>query len=578
MRFPSSTLESTLFFFTGCSLLLLSVPEIHLSLLNPIDSAYLWERSSVLPALLIAYGVALVVLSFWSGYLASRGTGLVGEIVRHMSNAHALIRDDLLPALRRPFEPRWAAGGLLLVLCLGIAVRGYFLAQPLRYDEAYTFLKFVNGHVLRLFDYPYPNNHVLHTIFVKFSTMIWGSHPWSIRLPAFIAGIASIPLMFCLSRTLLRERSGTFAAVAISVFPYLVLYSVLARGYSTVVFLTLALIWVAARTAQSPSIAASAILSIIAAFGLLTIPSTAFAVAGVYLWYGCLLLINGNKVNRVINHFAAPCAVMTAGFAAVLYTPVIFVSKGIGPLLDNDYVKAQPTAEFLSEIYPHAAATLADFSRDIPGPILISFVALMVIGTYGAAKKCDWPVLLLLPAVFTASAILFFVKHAIPFPRTWIFLIPVAILLANAGWVYCLEGLPGKIQRSMNRGTILAGGVYALSLILSNAIAKYPDTGTFPEAPRIAGYLKALMKEGDEVYASVPADYPTYFYLWYNGLSDFRVKEDNDGDQTKYFIVQKGGYLEPNPIEDRIEAPVERLIDLSDAAVFRIKPAHDQSG
>jgi len=578
MKFAGFTFESVLLFFTGSSLLLLSVPEIHLSLLTPIESAFLRERSTVLTGLLIAYGAALVVLSFWSGYLARRGARLAGKIARHMSDAHALVRGDLLPVFQHPFKSRRTVAGLLVVLCIGISVRAYFLAQPLRYDEAYTFLKFVNGHVVRLFDYPYPNNHVLHTIFVKFSTMLWGSHPWTIRLPALIAGIASIPLMFCVSRTLLRERSGTFAAVLIAVFPYLVLYSTLARGYSTVVFLTLALIWVAAQTAQAPSIAASAILSIIAAFGLLTIPSMAFAIAGIYLWYGCLLLINGNKVNRVISRFAVPGAVMTAGFAAVLYTPVIFVSKGIGPLLDNDYIRAQPTAEFISKIYPHAAATLADFSRDIPAAVLISFIALMVIGTYAAAKKGDWPVLLLLPAVFSASAILLFIKHAIPFPRTWIFSIPIAILLVNAGWAYCLEALPVKIQGCINRATVLAGGVYALSLIASNAIAKYPDTGTFPEAPRIADSLKALMKKGDKVYASVPADYPTYFYLWYHGLSDFRVKEDDDGDHTKYIIVQKDGYLTPNPIGERVEEPMEKLIELSDAAVFRIRPADDQSG
>ena len=67
MKFTGFTFESVLLFFTGFSLLLLSVPEIHLSLLTPIESAFLRERSTVLTGLLIAYGAALVVLSFWSG-------------------------------------------------------------------------------------------------------------------------------------------------------------------------------------------------------------------------------------------------------------------------------------------------------------------------------------------------------------------------------------------------------------------------------------------------------------------------------------------------------------------------------
>jgi len=575
MKLPGLNVETVALFVLGCILLLSGGSGIHLFLLSPTDNAYLWNRSNVLAGMLLGYGAALVGMSFWSLYLATSGLSLAGEISRHASDVRALIRDHLLPPMRRAFEPGRALGWLFMVLCLGIAVRAYFLAQPVRYDEAYTFLNFVNGPLLPLFDYAYPNNHVLHTILMKLSTMLFGAHPASLRLPAFIAGIASIPLMFCLARTLSRDRSATFATVIIAVFPYLILYSTNARGYSIVVFLTLALIWVAAQTAQSPSIAASAVLSIIGAFGLLTIPSTAFAVAGVYLWYGCLLLINGTKLKRMACDFAVPCAVMTAGLTAFLYTPVIFVSNGIEPIIDNEYVKAQPSAEFFSRIYPHFAATLADFSRDIPGPVVILCLGLMAIGTYGAAKNRNWPVLLLLPAALAASTVLFFIKHAIPFPRTWIFLIPIAILQANAGLAYCLETFPGKPRRFINYGIVLAGACYALFLVSSNAMARYPDTGTFPEAPRIAGYLKPLIKEGDEVHASVPADYPTYFYLWYNGVRDFRAKEHDTGDAMKYFVVQKSGHFEPNAIQDRIDEPVQKIFDIRDAAIFRTRPAKE---
>ncbi|MGH7795555.1 MAG: glycosyltransferase family 39 protein [Candidatus Binatia bacterium] len=565
MKFPSLTLETTLLLIAGCGLLLMSAPQIHLSLLDPDDNAYLWQRSSVLAALLIGYGTLLVILSVWSRRLALRGTSFVAETAGHASNVHSLIRDDLLPALRRSFGPGWTARGLLVVLCFGIIVRAYFLTQPVRYDEAYTFLNFVNGNLSRLFDYPYPNNHVLHTILVKLSTIVWGAHPPSIRIPAFLAGIASIPLMFCLARILLNERSGIFATVAMSVFPYLVLYSTIARGYSMIVFLTLALILVAALTAKTPSIAASVILSIIAALGLSTIPSMAFAVAGVYLWLACLLFINGNKLRRILHDFAIPCAIMTAGLAAVLYTPVILVSKGIDPLLNNEYVAAQPSAEFFSEVYSHLTATLADFSRDIAGPVLWIGVALMAIGTYSAARRRDWAMLLLLPSVLAGSGLLFLLKHAIPFSRTWIFLIPIALILANAGLALCVEAFSMNTQRSIHRGIVFGGACYAVFLISTNAILKYPDTGTFPEAPQIAGYLKPLLKNGAEIHASAPADYPTYFYLWYRGASDFMADEGDSDDVTKFVIVQKSNYLRENTIEE----PVVKLIDVADAAVFR---------
>ena len=159
-------------------------------------------------------------------------------------------------------------------------------------------------------------------------------------------------------------------------------------------------------------------------------------------------------------------------------------------------------------------------------------------------------------------------KHAIPFPRTWIFLIPVALILANAGWAHCVETLSDKTQRRFNRGIVFGGACYAVFLISTNAIVKYPDTGTFPEATRIAGYLKPLLEDGDKVHARVPADYPTYFYLWYYGASDFMADEDDSDDRTKFVVVQKSNYLRENMVAE----PVVKLIDLADAAVFQSAP------
>ena len=72
-----------------------------------------------------------------------------------------------------------------------------------------------------------------------------------------------------------------------------------------------------------------------------------------------------------------------------------------------------------------------------------------------------------------------------------------------------------------------------------------------------------------------PPIYPTYFYLWYNGVRDFRAKEHDTGDAMKYFVVQKSGYLEPNAIQDRIDEPVQKIFDIRDAAVFRTHPANE---
>ena len=570
MKLPKPSLEAALLCLSGCGLLFLSPPGIHLRFLSPIDNAYLWQRAGVLAALLFGYGSALVALAIWSQVLCSSGTSLGAQICRYAGDVCVLIRNVLFDAVRRAFRSGGDVAWLAVVLCLGVAVRAYFLSQPMRYDESNTFLHFVNGDISLLFFYPFPNNHVLHTILVKLSTWVFGAHPSTIRFPAFFAGIASIPLMFCLARALFRESSAAFATVAMAIFPYLILYSTMARGYTLVVFFTLTLIFVGALTAEKPSIAASAVLSVIAALGLLTIPSMAFAVAGVYLWLTCLLLINGNKLPRILREFVIPCAIMTVALTAVFYTPVILVSKGLDTLLANEYVAAQPSEVFFRQLYPHLALTLSDFFRDVPSPVLVVFLALMAIGAYSAAQRSDWAVLLLLPSALAACAFLLLFKHAIPYPRTWIFLLPLMLILADGGWAHCVETLSHGIQKRLHRGIVFAGACYGVWLISANAIVQYPDTGTFPDAARIVRYLKPLMKEGDKVRASIPADYPLYFYLWYYNLRGFRGEAEPD--QTEFFVVQKSNYR----FESKIDEPVVKLVAVADAAVYRNVPEDEQ--
>ena len=566
MRLPGLTWEAAALSAAGAGLLFLSIPGVQRQFIDPSANAYLWQRQSVLSALALGYGGVLCVLGIWSSVLGMRGGSLRQTLRQHFSEICALIRNNLLEGFRHAFVSRRQAGWLLVVLVVGIAVRAYFLMQPMRYDESNTFLVFVNRDLLQLFFYPFPNNHVLHTILVKMTTEVLGAHPPTIRLPAFLAGVLSIPLVFCLGRVLLREGSALFATVVVAVFPYLILYATTARGYTLMVLFTLLLAVVGALTARAPSKAASTILSIIAALGILTVPSMAFPVAGVYLWLTFLFFIHGNKLRHVLGNFVVPCALLTAGLVALFYTPVIFVSKGIAPVIANEHVAAQPSEVFFRRLPEHLAGTFSDFVRDVPSPILYGGLALMGIGAYRAGRRSDWATLLLLPAALAASALLLLWKHAIPYPRTWIFLLPLALILANAGWNQCVEKLSSRIRWRIHRGFIFAAACYAVWLVSTNAIARYDDTGTFATAPAVANYLDPLMQEGDKVNAAIPVNYPLYFYLWYNGERDFRG-EAAPG-KKEFVVVQRDSWL----FEPTHDEPVVKLTEVDDATVYQAVP------
>jgi hypothetical protein len=137
----------------------------------------------------------------------------------------------------------WIALGLLLV---GLAIRLPHLNQSLWYDEMTTLVEYVAqpwGKILAAGPGEYvPNNHVLHTILAKivYSTSAGSDaippHEALLRLPAFVAGLL-VP--FALAWPLRRSEPLLCAMVALvaMLHPWLVAFSVEARGYSLLLLL-----------------------------------------------------------------------------------------------------------------------------------------------------------------------------------------------------------------------------------------------------------------------------------------------------------------------------------------------------
>jgi len=450
---------------------------------------------------------------------------------------------------------------MLLAVAVGAGIRGYYLSQPMRYDEAFSFLNFVHKDFPALFFYPLPNNHVLHSILVKAVTQVWGDSPASIRFTAFLAGVATIPLLFCLCRRL--GKSGILASFSAAVFPYLIAYSDNARGYSLIVLFSLALAFTGVKAVKKPSLTGAALLSLIAALGMMTIPTMLFPIAGIYCWLGCLLLADDKPVGTTLVRFVIPCLLLTIVLTVILYIPVILLN-GIEPLVANRFVQPQPWHQFLGQIYPHLQETWTDFSRDIPPWLVFVLLAFGVTGLYDSARRMDWPTLLILPSMLVGAATVLLIQHKIPFPRIWIYIIPFFLFIADAGFTSLIKYISERSLLVTNTAILATGVACALSLIASDSIAGYNDTGRFAEAPLVAKYLKPKISAADDLQVMPPANWPTYFYLWYYGvLGQHRPVSQKPG--ITYFVVKKSRYS----ISDMTDRPVIKLLDHDDMALYQ---------
>jgi hypothetical protein len=454
-----------------------------------------------------------------------------------------------------------------LALALGLLARGYFLSQPMRGDEAYTFLQYVNQGFLSLFDYSAPNNHVLNTLLIKLSTSFWGASPASIRFPAFLAGLAAIALAFYLARCLERNRnSGILVAIASAVFPYLILYSTNARGYSMIVALTLLMAWVGHRFSNAPSMPGLLLLALFSALGMLAIPIMILPIAGIFFWIVGLLLLKKTSLKTVLSRFVFPFGILSAALTLVFYAPVIAVSNGVAPIISNKFIESQSWDVFWSQLLPQLQNSFSELFRDVPPAVLLTILALVVLGLVASARRRNWGVLLILPCLVLGAFFVLLVQHTNPYARTWIYLIPFILLVADAGLVFLLEHLPGRFQVWANAFLVFAGLFFALNLMSENIIVTYADTSAFPEAPVVVEYIKPIFKPGDTLRVSPTADWSVYFYFWYDGMSPL-LTDQNPSTGRVFFISQKSR----GPIGDLAAQRFTLLLDMGNMALYQGK-------
>lgn len=451
---------------------------------------------------------------------------------------------------------------LIALLILGLSVRFFFLNQPMRFDESMTFLEIVN-RPSRLFYFHGPNNQVAHTVLVKGAVAIFGPHPAAIRLPAFLAGIAAIPLISVLCRRFGTDHSGILAPLGMAILPYLILFSTNARGYSLLVLLTVLLVILLLKYTERPSMLCCGAVSLVSALGMLTLPSMAFPLAGLYIWTILVLVGRKTRFGEIFFTFALPWPALTLIFTFLLYIPVIRATGGLSPIIHNRFMTPQPWNEFINGIPGHIREVWGIYTRDIPLPAQAAAGLLFLGGIAVSAVRRAWSLLFLFPSLLLGSALVLIVNHRIPFTRTWIFFIPFFLVVADAGFAYFINKASFRLQKALLPALVVLGTFFAGNLALRDAIAYYPDTGFFPEAEAVAMHLKTILEPGDVVHVYDSDEFPLSFYLWYNGLPPALTNIAPDP-QKQYYVVHRRNYS----IADMEPVPVAKIAGIGQAEIW----------
>lgn len=522
---------------------------------NPDESI----RLSILKQLLVYFGLV-------SGGIGGIGTGLL--VTGRPSVVHHLVRLVtgavaelflLYQAACRQFANRSVWLSVLIITLLAGVGRALFLDAPIKYDEAYTLYNYVDSGVAELVHYSAPNNHMFHSFLVKVSFVLFGGGEAAIRIPSYVCGLLTIPLA-AIAAAHLHRSNGVLAAAIMGVYPYLVYYGVLARGYTILLVFTLLLLILLTRFVESPSSGLYLPIAVVISGGLFTMPSFAFPTVGLFAWMLVARAVRGHSLVQLVTHVSIPCVALSVLITSVLYAPVLLISDGIDAITNNRFVASVPLPEFFAAMPQHICDTFAILLIDISPSISILFLGGLIAGVGSCVKSRNWAPVLLLPVVLAGSIVLLVVKHAVPFPRTWIYLLPLAIVLVDAvgGW------LPKSARAAVFGIAILLAGGGTFGFLQSKSPAAFEGAGACPGAEEAANFLQQVMQPEDRYEVDCPADEPLRYYM---RRSESTAPASAGPTPYTYYVIHPDFYQ----VTDLTKAPnPEKVAAFEDAIIYRV--------
>ena len=213
---------------------------------------------------------------------------------------------------------------VIALVLIGAVLRAWLLAEPVTVGEASAYMAFGTQSVLGIItDYSLPSNHVLHTLLMKLSTNIFGLSTWSMRLPAFLAGVLALPLFYVLVRSLFNRYIALMALAMCAASPQLIELSTLALGYSMVWVAMLTALLLGRHLVRENNIWSAVFLGLALALGMWSVPSMIFCAITVYLW--ALFTVLG-KYQRSLSERSAMLGLSVVVFilaTLLLYLPVV---------------------------------------------------------------------------------------------------------------------------------------------------------------------------------------------------------------------------------------------------------------
>jgi hypothetical protein len=431
-------------------------------------------------------------------------------------------------------ETKWHVSSLGLITFGGILARVTYLSEPPRVDESLTYVAFAKRsivHVLTL--YPAPNNHVLHSVLVWISCRVLGNSLWAMRLPALLAGVALILLVYLTARRLAGRNAALLAAGLIAVSGPFVLYSVNARGYAQQAVLLVVMLYLATELVAGATASYWVLFAAATVAGFWTAPTMLYSYLIVLIW---LIWEGGQRMLRP----AIITSTITALAIIFVYMPLIIVS-GPAALFSNPWVRPWPWQDFRADAleFPRGLLNFLHGSDPLFYIILVGagvLLGLVFRNPAGARLRHLFIVLLLVLVSVPAM------QRVVPFPRVLLPVFTLYYLVAAFGWSIAAEKWFPQHQVSVLVAFLLLLGGMALHLTRSGYVQAHRE---FPESGELATYLARQLRPCDRLIIGWPAQPELEWQLYHAHVPCTEYTQGSKAPGRVLVVVQDMGALPP---------------------------------
>lgn len=465
------------------------------------------------------------------------------EIVAHARALLTWLGEAPERARRFAREEPLHAWLLVALTLLGAGLALPALGQPMRGDEAGTFLKYVNHPWFLTLSVYNTNNHVLHNLLSNLSVSLLGDAEWAIRLPAFAAGVLVVPLAYAAMRVQLDRPTAILTAAVLATSTFLIDYRTSARGYTIVTVFFLALLVLAPRLLAPRPRAPRAAFVILATLGFFTIPVMAYPSAVLAFWLLAGLVRDvpaGSRTPQLLRLSATALAIAVGVLA--LYAPVMIVTEPT-VIVSNEVIESargDSRFELLLRSARLARGLWRNWSFGHPALLkwgmLLGFAASPLLfrrlGRHGGR-------LLLATAIGVVSVLLG--TGANPPPWIFLFALPLYVGLSLAA--------PLVLARRLTRGAWslerpAVGAALAIAVVgtwIQLRHAPWDDVlwyVGYRDAPAAAAYLSQVLGPEDRVDAHSVVGPPIFYYLYRSGFSEdpYELLRRNQRVGAVYFV------------------------------------------